>query len=494
MPAPYPPGFTTDFRDGQMALPSTPLEIPLIVGISSAGTVATLYDFSNANDAKATLGYGPLTETGMPVLDVTGRALFLKLTGSVAGTNSSVTATRFSTSVGTVTISGSAYRDYRGRVKITQTTSELGSGKFIVSLDGGNTPSEELTIPAGGSYTIPNSGITITFNLQAGTPDFEAGDVFTFTCTCAHYNTTNMADGMAVLLTSQLLVGKKIRKVFWTGIPADAATAATNAAAIATYMAQLQGIDNFARALIDCGSIDSPTNVLTDFVSAFSDSRVSACYGRCEMTSPAPTVGFGLPLVSIMQPVAVRACQIEISENPMRVNRGALRGVKSTTLTQDEGLSPVFTQDNKIITLRTYRNKQGGAYVTNGYLKSASGSDFKYWDWGITLDSGAQAIKTAADNWIGEKLAALADGTGNLSPVDAERVKASIDGPLSSLMNRPTVSGLASHVSKQQTAVETNYDFLSGGDLRITYKMVPTPVVEGGAITLGLVRQIVEAA
>lgn len=490
----YVPAFSTTFQDGQLQIPASPQEVALIVGCSSSGTNATVYDLSNGNTALTTLGYGPLTDTGLPVLEVSGRALFLKLQGSVAAVNSAVTATRFASSVGTVTVSGSAYRDYRARVLITQSTDALGSGKFKVSLDNGNTYSDELTIPSGGTYTIPNSGLTITFVLQAGTPDFEAGDVHTFTSTCAHWNTTSLAAGMTALLSSPLLVGKKIRKVYFTGIPADATTAATNAAAVATHMASLQAIDHFARALMDCGSIDSTSNVLTDYVSAFSDSRVAACYGLCEMTSPAPTVGYGLGYVSILQPVAVRASEVEISENLMRVNRGPLRGVKSTTLSQDEGLSAAFTADNKIITLRTHRNKPGGAYITNGFLKSAVGSDFKYWDWGVTLDSGAQAIKTAADNWLGEKLRATTDGTGNLDPRDAARVKASIDAPLNATMNRQTVSGLPSHVSGQQTVVETNYDFLTGGDLRITYKMVPTPAVEGGSITLGLVRQIAEAS
>jgi hypothetical protein len=42
--------------------------------------------------------------------------------------------------------------------------------------------------------------------------------------------------------------------------------------------------------------------------------------------------------------------------------------------------------------------------------------------------------------------------------------------------------------------VETNYDFLAGGDIRITYRAVPTVAVEGGSLRLGLVRSIQEAA
>jgi hypothetical protein len=490
----YVPKFTSTFRDGGMGLPATPQELPLIIGCSSAGSVATLYYETSSTTALTNLGYGPLTDDGIPILEEAGAALFLKLTGSVAATNSAVTATRIGTSVGTITLSGAATRDFRGRVVITETTAALGSGKFKFWLDG-NTYSEEITIPSGGTYTPANSGITITFNLQSGTPDFEAGDVHTFTCTCAHWNATNLAAGITALLASSLLTGRKIRKVYFMGIPVDASAAATNAAAIATHMATLQGLDHFGRALMDCGSIDSTANVLTNYVSAFSDARVAACYGRCERSlTTTATVGFGVSYGSIVGPVALRATQAEISENLGRVRSGPLRGVKSTTLSQDEGKSAAFAADNKIITLRSHRNKPGGAYVTQGFLKSPVGSDFKYWDYGVTLDTAAQAIKTAADEWLNEKLRALKDGTGNLHPVDSERVKMSVEGPLNSVINKPTVGGLDSHVSGQEVVVETNYDFLTTAELRISYRMIPTVPVEGGAITLGLTRSIVEEA
>jgi hypothetical protein len=488
----YPAAFSTSILDGQLGLPAQPLEIPLVVGVSSLGTNATVYYETNPNTVLTDLGYGPMPETAMRVVEQTGAVLCLKLQGSVAAVNSSVTATRVGTSTSTVTVSGAALRDYRAKVVITVTTAALGSGKFKYTLDNGNTYSEEITIPSGGTYTVPNSGLTLTFAVSAST--FDAGDSHAFTSTCAHWNTTNLSSGLTALLASPLLIGKKIRKVYFTGIPDLAATAATNAAGVASFMSSLQAADHFARALMDCGSLDSTTNVLANYVAAFSDRRVAGCYGRCEMTSKQPIPGFGLPFVSIVQAVALRASQAEISENLGRVKSGPITGVKSTTLSQDEGLTPAFSADNKIITLRSHRNIPGGAYVTFGFLKSPVGSDFKAWDYGITIDSACTVIKAAADAWLLDKLRALTDGSGNLHPVDAAKVRQSIEGPVGSIMRGPTVSGLPSHVSAQQVIVETNYDFLSGGDIRITYKATPTVAVEGGTITLGLVRQIAEAA
>lgn len=495
----YPAQFDVQIADGGLALGAEPAEVPLVVGCSSAGTVATLYDFTSASaddqstGVKATLGYGPLTETGMPVLRVAGRALFLKLTGSVAAANSAVTTTRIASSVGTLTIGGSATRDFRWWVEILESADALGSGKFRFSLDNRNTWSDAITIPSGGTYSPANSGITWTFALQAGTPDFEDGDLFSGTSTCAHWNTTNLSAGITALLASPLLIGKKIRKVYFTGIPADATTAATNAAAIATHMATLEGLDHFARAIMDCGSLDTTSIVLANFVAAFSDTRVAPCYGRCEYSSPLPTVGFGLPYVSIMQPVAVRASEAEISENLGRVASGPLRGVKTTTLSHDEGRSTAFGASDRIITLMTRRNKTGGAYITSGFLRGPVGSDFIFWDYGVIVDEMATQMVMAADNWVNSKLRALTDGTGNLHPVDALRVQLSLTGPVKSKLDRPTKDGLPSHASGWQIIVPTDFDFLTLRELRMTGRIVPTVPIEGGTIVIGLTRQL-EAA
>lgn len=491
------PQTTTTVRDGQMDLIGPAGDFPVVFGCSSAGTVATANLYTDANAALDALGYGPLTEVGMLAIRAAGGAILVKLTGSVAGTNSAVTAIRIGTSVGTITVSGAAFRDYRVRVLITQTTAALGSGAFKYSLDNGNTYSEELTIPSGGVYAIPKSGLTITFALQAGTPDFEAGDVHTFTATCGHWNPTNLAAGMAALLVSPLLIGRKIRKVGFAGIPADAATAATNAAAVATYMAQLQGLDHFARCMLDGGSNDSASNHLANFVAAFYDSRCMDCYGLEESITPAPIPGFGLAYVSVLCRTFERAVlqTTEISESLARVRSGVITGVKSTTLGFNEELQQAFTEDNKVTTHRTNRNKGGGVYVNKDFLKSPVGSDFKYWPWGIVLDEGCTAIVAALADWTMSNLRASSEEVaGGLDKRDAARVKKSVDTRLGAVMAGPTKDGLPSHVSEQDFTVATAYDFVGTQRLKCTYRVVPEIPIGGTDLTVGLVRSLQEVA
>src|SRR6185436_3591275 len=143
--------------------------------------------------------------------------------------------------------------------------------------------------------------------------------------------------------------------------------------------------------------------------------------------SPAPIAGFGLPYVSCLQPAAIRAAGAEISENLGRVLSGPLRGVKPTTLGFDEEKQAAFTNSDKTLTLRTNRNLVGGAYITNAFLKSGAGSDFTRWDYGRTLDRACANIVRGLAPWTLEKLRALTDGSGNLDPRDAARVKKSVD-------------------------------------------------------------------
>src|SRR5687768_7602370 len=190
-----PGGRSFQVRDGQIGLSGALAGVPLAVGISSAGVAATLYYFTDPNTALDTLGYGPLTDTVMQVIREVGGCLALKLAGSVAAANTAVTPSRVGSSVGTIVLAGTAYRDYRGAIEILRTTSALGEGTFRYTFDYDPahtdriTWSEEITIPSGGTYTAPNSGINWTFTLGVGTPDFEDGDLFTWTSTCAHYNT-----------------------------------------------------------------------------------------------------------------------------------------------------------------------------------------------------------------------------------------------------------------------------------------------------------------
>jgi hypothetical protein len=93
------------------------------------------------------------------------------------------------TSTGTVAVSGSPVAPYGNQqgstgvyngvvVQITTSSDATHPGYFNYSLNGGQTYSAPQVIPAGLTFTIPNTGLTLTFSAQEGSGVWVSGDTF----------------------------------------------------------------------------------------------------------------------------------------------------------------------------------------------------------------------------------------------------------------------------------------------------------------------------
>lgn len=481
----YPPGQTLTVRDGGLALISTQTSLPLIIGYASGGTANTLYVTTDPQSCKDTLGHGAAVELALPVIAQAGGALVLATATTVAAVNGSLTPARTSTSTGTIAATGAALRSYRASIVIT-TTGTVATGKFKYSLDGGYTYSPTITIPGGGTYSPPGSGITWTFTPGAGPVFFEAGDTFTGTNTAAFYNVTDLGNAYTAF-TAQIGI-RKIDQVYFAGSPASATAGATLAASVATFGTTLQSQHQFTRIVMDSSGSDTGANCLTNFSSTFSDSRVCACFGEADVVSLDPIQGFGVPRIPASQVVAERAAGAEISENLGRALSGALRGVRA--ITKDEYLNTVFSADDKITTLRTDPDLGAGFYITSGYLKSASGSDFMYYDYGRSLDRGCKIIVPIQATWKNRKVRTLTDGTGAIDPRDAQPLADSVRSALKSGLETPTKDGLPSHVSGQQYDINLTNNVQQTRTLQTTYAQVPNPPIETVATVVGFATKV----
>ncbi len=479
----YVPKQTTTVRDGGIGQVSSATALPLVIGVTSSGVTDTLYQFTDPNLLVDTLQDGPAVEPAAAICNLYGGVLVLKTAGSTAAANGAVTPTRVSTSTGTITVSGTCRNSYVVEVQIKK-TGTVATGQFTYSLDGAYTPSETLTIPAGGTYLIPDTGLTLTFVPGAGPILFEIGDKHNFSTTAAHYTTTNLGAAITAFLAQ---VGtREVRKILFSGKPATASAAATMAAAAATHLDVLAAADYFARGMIDAGE-DTTANVLTSF-SSFSDDRLAVCYGNANVVSLNPVNGWGVPKVPGVNAVFERATLAELSENLGRKASGGLRGVRA--ISHDEGTSTAFTEVDRITTLRTYR-KQPGFFVTNGFLKCSPGSDFSYWDWGCTIDEICDKSVKVQDKYLLAKLRALKDGTGKIDPRDAERIESDARGVLKdALLDPPNIEGYKGHVSGFSYDVDQTNNFLSTKIFRSTVRAVPLAPVEGIETTVGFARSI----
>ena len=432
------PGQTITITDPGLGLVEASPTTPLVLGTSELGTDFVKLSFSNKNDVVTTLGQGQLPEAICHILDEAGGPVqAMKMTTTVTATIGSVTTTRTSTSTGTVTPTGTPLDEYEVIVTIL-TTGSLASADFTFSfsLDDGRTPSEEVTVPSGGVYIIPNSGITITFADAAGPIFFEAGDTFEFDTTAPYYTTTELGLAVTALLAAPL----DWAFLVLTGTPASAADGATMFAALATQLSTFESNFHWVRGIMDVGD-DTTANVTSSFA-AVADNRVNAVYSTVDVTSGKPNAGWGTPKMSLVVSVASRAAASLISTDLARVASGAMLGV--VEIGHDEFQNEVL-DSQRITTSRTFPGR-AGSYITNARLKSAAGSDFRYWQHGRIMDVACSTTFVAQQLFLGVSVRVNADGT--IDERDAQRFETVVNRALSAALIEPdNAEGSRSHVS-----------------------------------------------
>lgn len=484
----YPPGIETGVRDGGLAHSAAGVSMPLVVGYSSKLDAGKLCKFSGGpSEVLDVAGRGTGAELAAAIAGVTG-CLFLSTGATTAGTLGAVTPVRVGTSTGTVAWTGTPLDAYRLRIRI------LANSRFQYALDGSSNTeafgwSPIFSIPAGGSFTLPQTGTAIAFTQGAGPVFFQAGDMFWANATAPHYTTADLSTAFGALRGQ--LKTLKVNRISLAGSNASGSAAMVLAAALAGHMDTLASHFLFGRSIIDAGSLDTSANVLTARAT-FSDDRVGLVYdpqtatAGCHIVSRVPFDGWSTPRVSAVNAVAERFARTELSEALERVLSGSLRGVVS--IGNDEGSNPLFTAEDRIITLRTQPD-YSGYFITKGFIASNPSSDFRTLQWGCVLDRVSEIASKSVRRWVGANLQAATDGTGAIAPEDAVRVETIGQNELNQELKEPvTIEGTKGHVSDVTFTVSRTNDFLSTGEILATCSAVPLREVDGGRITVGFVR------
>lgn len=569
----YPPGQTFNFRNNGIGLAQNPGALPLVIGYASGLTANQLYQSSNPNTFRDLAVSGPVMETALAAIAKAGGVLVLALAASTAAVTSAVTAERVDSSTGDVTVSGTPTLDFDAKVEITKTGAK-GVGRFRYTLDD-ETYASERVIPLGGTFAVPGSGLTLTFdgtptngavtqtgsgpvvtvtgtplgeydfvieittggavataifrwssnggstwttgvttaatvllgatgvtaNFAAGTyvvastyawtsgtsadADFEVGDVHSFTTTAPHYTTSNLAAGMAVLKAQ--LGKRRIRKVILTGENASAAAGATMYAAMASHMATLEAEHQFGRAILDDGG-STADEVRAAYAAAASDRVAYGGFKRARCIVRAAFDGYGNAWMPGVRSAAERIFEADMSENLGRVASGPMEWV--TDIEHDEGADQQFVESDKIITFRTH-DGEDGFFITNGYIKSPTGSDFLYWDWGIVVDELAEAMLFGQNKFLLSKLRSLVDGTGRLDPNEAVRLEGAIKGLIDARLLAPTnIEGRKGHVAATAYKIDLTNDFLATRTIMSSGAAVSLSPIETFEGEVGLTRSI----
>lgn len=170
-------GFATATGDGRH------LKIGVSPVVSDTPIVVT--GAMDAAQIKSRLGLSPLADAVMDSVQFGANRVFcLPVTASTAGDLGDVSKT--GDGGGKMTVDGSPTNAFSVVVKFTA-QGGLNSAAFAVSIDGGSTFTDEITVPVTGEYELEGTGLTLHFE-EAEEPDqkpssFLVNDSYTFTTT-----------------------------------------------------------------------------------------------------------------------------------------------------------------------------------------------------------------------------------------------------------------------------------------------------------------------
>ncbi len=432
------PKQTVTINDPGMGL-SEPADTTLLfAGICSSGTVDTVYTYSNITDLVAVHGRGPAVEaTALHLAKNGGPVRFGRIAEDTAGSLGAVTQVG-----GGPLISDNSSLPYDSYEMIIVITGggALGTATMQWSLDDGRTYSDVIVMPAGGSYTIPNSGINLT--LAAGT--YVVDETYSADCTEPTYTTAELATMVTAISASD----DEFVAFVLCGRHATAAAAHTLAGALSTHLDTWESEFRYVGAMMSVGDeIEATTK--TDFTNE--DRRIMPCYGTADRNTSVPVQGDSTPKMPVLTEAAWKAGRELISTDLARVASGSLGGIASPSTTHGVPIShDEYRNENMdasgFMTLRSWP-RLSGYYITNGRIKSGVASDFKYWQYVRIMN---QAVTRTVEKQTAFSSASVRTlPSGKIDPRDADAMEQVVQAAVEADLLEPfNAEGTKGHVSE----------------------------------------------
>lgn len=478
------PGATINRVDGNLGLVRPVPDKPLVIGPTTLGNAGDRHTFSDPNRCVQTLGHGRAVTQACHILDIAGGSVDVLVTdASVASDVSAVTA---SLSGPEITVDGDPTEIFDGILKIT-TGGGLGTGRFQYSLDGGQTYGTIRTIPGGGVFEMPGSGLTVNF----ANDTFVQDELYTFTAVPATYDSGDV-DGAFEALFEESTRWKLVASPGQVAASSDAVVIAET---IGGYMADLADLARDSRALVDCGA-DSVSNVQGDWEDS-EDLRLARFYGQARIQVANPIEGWRRPMLPCVISAAAMATKFTRGTNLAWVGIGTPptggRIPKCSAISFDEYIEGEQLHDRKINTTRTFVGR-GGFYFTNGLLASPAGSDFRYLHWGLAFDVCCQVAYDGMVRYVNSSQPIKTDGTKTITSEAAAKINTQIDAQLRAAVLDPNTEQGKGYVSAVQFRIDETFDILTSSKLRGSFNAVPKANTEQIELTGGLATSIVSDA
>lgn len=453
------------------------------IGVCSLGVANTIYSYRGPDTKKVRdeLGEGPLVEAVVHHLNASkGKTVYAcKITASVAGTHGAITRSNGASPI--VSVAGAPLDDYSNIIRIAG-TGALGVGTFQISQDGGDVYGPLLTIPSGGSYVVPGTGMTLTF--PAGT--YTAGDTYTWTSVAPGFSNADFSAAIDALIAVQ---SNKWRFVHLVGQGVDASAALTLATTMQSKLEAARALKRYARGVVEMPAVDKAL-LITAFAALAAD-RVSAAAGFLEMVSDVSgriykrSFGHVYAPRLARNPISVDAIRNDTDSNIeslSNVVRLVPQGATAATGYHDEGATPGLDAA-RFATAMTIPDVPG-FFVTNPNLMSAPGSDFTWMQRGFVMDRLCEIVNQAMTKYLSKRL--LLGVTGFIDPGEAFAIETDILGQIK--------AGLQGEIISASVVVNRADNLLSSPILRLKARVVPYPHAKTIEAELGFTNPALLAA
>ncbi len=440
-----------------------------LFGVSSGGTANVVSGpYRRVDNLVTDYGYGPGIELAANCIESAIPVIWVKVATNAAGASSAVTFEGSGTSV--MTVSGAPF-DYYDEIIVTVVRSGTAGTDpepgFTISLDGGETESREIRMPANRIYSglAATTGLTLTFTAAT----LVVGDTYTFSTTAPTWAAADVATAIQALKADARNAAILQVEGACTKAQSDTIMSAVN-----DYL----GRKKFIRTLLSTRDIDTVndeteaewmTSVSNDFA-AFSNDRgiVMADPARVQSTIS------GTKFRRVGHLMLPRAGRRSVSRDIGAGEDGALcpkyagtnttgplGGVPIDTVYHDETLNPGLNE-NRFATIGTIEGLTG-YYVVNPMIMTSPTSDFDLLQLGRVMDEACRVANT----FFAPKLSTdvrLNRTTGFILEKDARALESGCD----SALNRAVVDrGDASFV---QTIVSRTDDITTTKPLTVTIK------------------------
>lgn len=342
------------------------------VGVSSVTSEApiTIKGTMSPEEIKGLLGDCPLADAC--ITSAEWGATDMRVVPVASTTDGTVgTITHTGTGAGTFAITGKPNNNFNIVVEVV-TAGENNEAEFKYSLNGGESFSDEIVVPLAGEYTIPLTGLKLTFTEANNSDSWKAGDKYVAVCTAPSASNANILEGIRSLINYKstfefVHVVGTTTSALWASVASlanqfmttykrslmficearNAGTSETTAAYAAAMLQEAKGVTNYEVQVVASWSeyvrydgVAVPVNNAALIAGLYAQAKESQSIGEVQ--------------------------SFPISEG--KINKLLPEGIDDYVEQLDAA---------RYLTLRTY-NGINGYYVSNAKMMCPAGSDYKY--------------------------------------------------------------------------------------------------------------------